>query len=119
MFKSVEFVGFEGQLELKMKAEQLTTVLANKIHRWQEDVEVLDCLLLPRKSDNYLCYTFYDFLWFFLGSKHSVLSSVFSIFLSLPTYFHPASWGTLHSILIAPQNQQHSAANPFTICNFQ
>lgn len=40
MFKSVEYVGFEGQLELKMKADQSTTVLANEIHRWREDVEV-------------------------------------------------------------------------------
>jgi hypothetical protein len=40
MFKSVEYAGLDGQPELKMKAEQLTSFLASEIHRWREDVEV-------------------------------------------------------------------------------
>ena len=40
MFKKVEYVGFDRSAELKMKAEQLTPVLASEIHRWKEDVEV-------------------------------------------------------------------------------
>ena len=40
MFKSVEYVGFESNTELRAKAEQLTSVLANEIRRWREDVQV-------------------------------------------------------------------------------
>jgi hypothetical protein len=40
MFKSVEYAGFDGQPDLKAKAEQLTTVLANEIRTWRDDVEV-------------------------------------------------------------------------------
>lgn len=41
MFKSVEYYGFDGQPQMKLKAEQLTSVLASEIHRWREDVGVL------------------------------------------------------------------------------
>jgi hypothetical protein len=40
MFKSVEYIGFDEQPELKMRAEQLTLVLASEIHRWREEVGV-------------------------------------------------------------------------------
>ena len=40
MFKNVGYVGFDNQPELKAKAEQLTPVLADEIHRWREDVQV-------------------------------------------------------------------------------
>jgi hypothetical protein len=40
MFKSVEFSGFEEKPGLKLKAEQLTNVLAGEIHRWRDEVEV-------------------------------------------------------------------------------
>jgi hypothetical protein len=40
MFKKVEYVGFEGNPQLKTKAEQLTPVLAEEIRRWREKVEV-------------------------------------------------------------------------------
>ena len=40
MFKSVQYVGFEGRPDLKAKAEQLTPVLADEIRRWREGVAV-------------------------------------------------------------------------------
>ena len=40
MFKSVEYVGFEGRPDLKTKAEQLTPVLASEINTWRDKVEV-------------------------------------------------------------------------------
>lgn len=40
MFKQVEYVGFEGQPELRARAETLAPVLAGEIHSWRDDVEV-------------------------------------------------------------------------------
>ena len=41
MFKKIEYLGFEGQPALKVRAEQLTSVLANEVRTWRDDVEVL------------------------------------------------------------------------------
>lgn len=41
MFKTVEYVGFDGQPDLKARAEQLTPVLANGATRWRPDTEVV------------------------------------------------------------------------------
>jgi hypothetical protein len=40
VFKSVEYVGFEDQPDLKAKAERLTPVLANEVRTWRDDVQV-------------------------------------------------------------------------------
>lgn len=40
-FKSVEYLGFDGQPDLKAKAEQLTPVLVDEVRRWRELVEVV------------------------------------------------------------------------------
>lgn len=40
MFKSVEYVGFEGNPELEAKARHANDVLAGEINTWREDVEV-------------------------------------------------------------------------------
>lgn len=40
MFKSVEYVGFEGQPELKAKAEQATAVLGSVMRSWRDEVLV-------------------------------------------------------------------------------
>ncbi len=40
MFKQVNYLGFEGQPELRAKAEQSTGVLAGEVHTWRDDVEV-------------------------------------------------------------------------------
>jgi hypothetical protein len=39
MFKKVEYLGFDELPELRAKAEELTRVLANAIHRWRGEVE--------------------------------------------------------------------------------
>jgi hypothetical protein len=48
MFKNVEYVGFEGNPELKAKTEQLTPVLSNEIRRSREEVSVM---WSPQPSD--------------------------------------------------------------------
>jgi hypothetical protein len=40
MFKTVEYAGFEGNPDLRIRAEQLTPVLAGEVRGWQDDVEV-------------------------------------------------------------------------------
>lgn len=40
MFKSVEYVGFEGHPELRATAEQLTPVLSDVVGRSRDEVEV-------------------------------------------------------------------------------
>jgi hypothetical protein len=40
MFKNVEYVGFERQLELKAKAERLTPVLAGEVGGREGEIEV-------------------------------------------------------------------------------
>jgi len=41
MFKSVDYVGFEGKLELLAQAERANLLLAGEIRTWREDVEVV------------------------------------------------------------------------------
>ncbi|MDY3563606.1 hypothetical protein R5W23_005220 [Gemmata sp. JC673] len=40
MFKSVQYAGFEDRPELRARAEQLETVLADEVTAWRGDVEV-------------------------------------------------------------------------------
>ena len=40
MFKSVEYVGFDGRPELKAKAEQATAALGGVIRSWRDEVDV-------------------------------------------------------------------------------
>ena len=40
MFKSVEYVGFDGQPELRAAAERLTAVLSGEMNTWREEVAV-------------------------------------------------------------------------------
>jgi hypothetical protein len=40
MFKKVEYVGFEGQPNLRELAERTTAVLGNLIHSWRDEVMV-------------------------------------------------------------------------------
>jgi hypothetical protein len=40
MFKNIEYVGFDGKPELRMRAEELNPVLAGEINTWRDSVEV-------------------------------------------------------------------------------
>jgi hypothetical protein len=41
MFKTVEYVGFDGHPELRARAEQATRLLGNEITSWRDEVEVV------------------------------------------------------------------------------